>query len=425
MAFSDPFPPAPDPSDEAAFEAHLQELIAALPAPLLNNLHILLTGCVQATLALWREPGVTPEMIAEAEELSGLTEAHVRALSQVQGPQGVGRVLLTAPVRLHALTALGLALLDTPLLDRFTKFMERPSADFAPGTWPRIRAAAHDIGTKLMRQFEERTDGALYDVEDLLAERRGDLPDAPRYGGEELRLRRLQLEGFVARTLADYVPPFTAADDDDDRDGQHDAHNDHAAAPRPNPAQLLAPDAPETASDGFTRPFMTTSFLESQLAMMQLALRLPLALHLLPDHRFGEAARTLRWLRHRPALETLLLRLENLAPETKIEFSAAELIRLYQATQFTALALVGDVMNDLDEFLHRPNATPINLSAFFNTAPDADGESPRRAVFGMVEGFVEMVRNVVASAQRPAHATPEHTALQVAQEEIDGLSSLL
>ena len=108
----------------------MQQMIAGLPVPLLNNLHILLTGCVQASLALWREPGVEPEVITEAEELSGLTEARVRLISQIQDTDGVGRLLLTAPVRLHALSALGLALLDTPLLDRFSRFMTRPRLRF-------------------------------------------------------------------------------------------------------------------------------------------------------------------------------------------------------------------------------------------------------------------------------------------------------
>lgn len=404
---------APDPADEAAFEAHLQQMIAGLPVPLLNNLHILLTGCVQAVLAIWREPGVAPDVVAEAEALSGLTEARVRQLSQIQDAPAVGRLLLTAPVRLHTLTALGLALLDTPLLDRFTRFMERPDSEFAPDTWSRIREAAHDIGTKLMTQFEERADGALYDVEDLLAERDGSLPEAPRYTGDVLRLRRLQLEGFVARTLAEYqapdaadLPPDTAPDD----------------AP--------APDAPEALDAGFLTPLLTISFLESQLAMLQLALRLPLALRLLPDHHFGDAARSLRWVRHAPAMEALLARLEKLSAGVSIELSIADLLRLYQGAQFTALALVGDVMQDLDEYIGRPTAPAgpaaeaVSLTAFFNAPPDEDGDSPRRAVFGMVEGFVEMVQEVI-NKDLPGPATAERAALQAAQAEIDELSNLV
>ena len=410
-------PPAPDPSDEAAFEAHLQQMIAALPVPLLNNLHILLTGCVQAALALWREPGVAPDVITEAEDLSGLTEARVRELSQIQDTDAVGRMLLTAPVRLHALTALGLALLDTPLLDRFTRFMTRPDGDFAPDTWGRIRNAARDIGTKLMTQFEERTEGALYDVEDLLAERAGDLGEAPRYTGEVLRLRRLQLEGFVARNLADYEAPDAASPTFGDD------------MPRAR-ADAAIPDAPEAADDGFQQPLLSISFLESQLAMLQLALRLPLALRLLPDHRFGEAARTLRWLRRASALEALLARFEALQPEETISLSAAELLRLYQGTQFTALALVGDVMRDLDEFLSRPPVgsalprEPVLLSEFFNAPPDEEGDSPRRAIFGMVEGFVEMVREVFTD-DMPADALAEREALHAAQAEIDDITSLV
>lgn len=408
-------PPAPDPADEAAFEAHLQQMIAGLPVPLLNNLHILLTGCVQATLALWREPGVEPDAIAEAEALSGLTEARVRAISQIQDASAVGRLLLTAPVRLHALTALGLALLDTPLLDRFTRFMERPGGDFAPDTWGRIREAARDIGTKLMTQFEERTNGALYDVEDLLAERAGDLEEAPRYTGDVLRLRRLQLEGLVARSLADYEAPEAAT----------------GAVPDDlSSTSASIPDAPEAADESFQQPLLSISFLESQLAMLQLALRLPLALRLLPDHRFGEAARTLRWLRQPAAMETLLARFEELTPETVIALSAADLLRLFQGAQFTALALVGDVMRDLDEFLAQPpkgrqsHTESAQLSAFFDTPPDEEGDSPRRAIFGMVEGFVEMVRDVV-TRDLPEDATAEREALQAAQAEIDELSNLV
>lgn len=410
-------PPAPDPADEAAFEAHLQQMIAALPIPLLNNLHILLTGCVQASLALWREPGVAPEIIAEAEEISGLTEAKVRALSQIQDTPAVGRLLLTAPVRLHTLTALGLALLDTPLLDRFTRFMTRPDGDFAPDTWGRIRVAARDIGTKLMAQFEDRTEGALYDVEDLLAERAGDLEEAPRYTGDVLRLRRLQLEGFVARNLVDYVAPDAASP----------TFGDEILDAAANPDAVI-PDAPEAADEEFQQPLLSISFLESQLAMLQLALRLPLALRLLPDHRFGEAARTLRWLRQPKVLETLLARFEILRPEETIALSVAELLQLFQGAQFTALALVGDVMRDLDEFLSRPpDATtrePVLLSEFFNAPPDEDGDSPRRAIFGMVEGFVEMVREVITE-DMPDDATPEREALQAAQAEIDELSNLV
>ncbi len=408
---SDDLSSTPDPADEAAFEAHLQHMIAGLPVPLLNNLHILLTGCVQATLALWREPGVDPTAIAEAESLSGLTEARVRQISQIQDTSAVGRLLLTAPVRLHALTALGLALLDTPLLDRFTRFMERPDGDFAPDTWGKIREAARDIGTKLMTQFEDRTDGALYDVEDLLAERAGDLDEAPRYTGDLLRLRRLQLEGFVARSLADYEAP------------------DAAAVFVAAKASAEIPDAPEAAEEAFQEPLLSISFLESQLAMLQLALRLPLALRLLPDHRFGEAARALHWLRQPAALEALLGRFEALPAEVIIALSAADLLRLYQGAQFTALALVGDVMQDLDEFLARPPvgtavAAPTQLSTFFDAPPDEEGDSPRRAIFGMVEGFVEMVREVIGR-DLPADATAERAALKAAQAEIDELSNLV
>ncbi len=412
-------PPAPDPADEAAFEAHLQQMIAGLPVPLLNNLHILLTGCVQAALALWREPGVGREVIAEAETLSGLTEAWVRQTSQIQDAPAVGRLLLTSPVRLHALTALGLALLDTPLLDRFTRFMTRPDGDFAPETWGRIRVAARDIGTKLMTQFEDRTAGALYDVEDLLAERAGDLPEAPRYTGEVLRLRRMQLEGFVERNLADYIAPDVASP----------TFGDEVPGPVTSDDASI-PDAPEALDERFQQSLLSISFLESQLAMLQLALRLPLALRLLPDHRFGEAARALRWLRQPRSLETLLTRFEALEPEATIALTTAELLRLYQGTQFTALALVGDVMRDLDEFLSQPAANgtrlrePMQLSEFFNAPPDAEGDSPRRAIFGMVEGFVEMVREVIKD-DMPPEATAERAALQAAQTEIDELSNLV
>ena len=264
-----------------------------------------------------------------------------------------------------------------------------------------------------MTQFEDRTDGGLYDVEDLLAERDGLLPEAPRYSGDDLRLRRLQIEGFVTRTLAGYAAPDTAA-----------PAGDGAEAP-----DALA-DAPEAADERFQDPLLSISFLESQLAMLQLALRLPLALRLLPEHRFGEAARTLRWLRQPRALEVLLARFEQFAPEVTVTLTAAELLRLYQGAQFTALALVGDVMRDLDEFLTRPGSTsrranePLLLSEFFDAPPDEDGDSPRRAIFGMVEGFVEMVREVFTD-DMPDDASYERDALQAAQAEIDELSNLV
>jgi hypothetical protein len=291
--------------------------------------------------------------------------------------------------------------------------MARPDGDFAPDTWGKIREAALDIGTKLMHQFEKRTDGALYDVEDLLAERAGDLPEAPRYTGEVLRLRRLQLEGFVARTFADYEAPDAASADF----GDTAASDLTAAAP--------IKDAPEAAAVDFNDSFLSISFLESQLAMLHLAVRLPLALRLLPDHRFGRAARTLRWLRQPQMLEKLLARLERLKPGQNIDLTAAEVLRLYQGTQFTALALVGDVMRDLDEFIGRgANRLPSTLDAFFNAPPDDDGDSPRRAVFGMVEGFVEMVRELVPE-NASAGQLDLRDVLQTAQAEIDALSNLV
>ena len=103
LAVTLPLPMAtPDASpDEADFENQLTRMIADLPPTLLHNLHILLTGCTQGALSLWREPGVAPEVIAEAEALTRLTEERVREMSQLRLPEELGRLLLTAPVRLH------------------------------------------------------------------------------------------------------------------------------------------------------------------------------------------------------------------------------------------------------------------------------------------------------------------------------------
>jgi hypothetical protein len=406
------------PTDDAAFEAQLTQLIRELPPLLLRNLHILLTGCTQGALALWREPGVDPSAVDELEILTGLSEERVRELSLLREPEDVGRVLLTTPVRLHALTALGLALLDTPLLDRFTRFMERPATDHSAETWTRIREAARDIGPKLMTQFEERTPGPLYDVEDILAERNGDLPEAPRMTGDDLRLKRLQIEGLVLRTFGDYVAPDSAAN-------LSRASEDVSYPPEPDPD-------PTDDDPDFQDPYLMMSFLEPQLAMLQLAVRLPLALRMLTEHRFGEAARTLRWLRQTESMQGLLTRLEALRPEQEIELSLADLLRLYQGTQFMALALVGDVMRDLDEFLSHPApgssapAQALHLSEFFDAPPDADGDSPRRAIFQMVEGFLEMIRAALDTDLLDEDpSAPERLAVREAQAEIDDLSNLV
>lgn len=428
----------PDASpDEADFENQLTRMIADLPPTLLHNLHILLTGCTQGALSLWREPGVAPEVIAEAEALTRLTEERVREMSQLRLPEELGRLLLTAPVRLHAVTALGLALLDTPLITRFARFMEKPERGTSADTWLRIVAASHDIGQKLMTQFEERTPGALYDVEDVLAERAGDVEDAPRYSGEDLRLRRLQIEGLVVRSLADYVPPAAAYDDDDDDDA-----DDTVSADGVNQFETR-PDADADAADTdpfFTEPYLQMGFIEPQLAMLQLALRLPLAMRLLPDHRFGQAARQLRWLRRQAALQALLTRLEDAVPEAPLELSLAELLSLYQGTQFVALALVGNVMQDLDAFLEnrRPadgadmltdaegaeSSEKLHLSAFFDAEPDEEGDSPRRAIYGMVEGFVGVVREAL-DTEIEDEQSDERDELNAAQAEIDELATSL
>ncbi len=419
MAFSsDDFP-----ADEADFEAQLTRLINELPPVLLHNLHILLTGCTQGALAIWREPGVDPAAVAEAETLTGLTEERVRTLSLLNQPEDVGRLLLTAPVRLHALTALGLALLDTPLLDRFTRFMERPASEHSAETWTRIKAAAQEIGPKLMAQFEERTPGPLYDVEDILAERSGELAEAPRLTGDDLRLKRFQIEGLVARSFADYHAP-----DDDDTPTDELLANTPAgrislpADPKPDPTD----DDPD-----FQEPYLMISFLEPQLGMLQLAIRLPLALRMLPDHRFGNAARTLRWLRHAQPMQALLKRLEASQPETELHFSLADLFRLYQGSQFMALALLGDVMRDLDDFLSESTGSeappePLHLSEFFDAPPDEEGSSPRRAIFGMVEGFVEMLRGALDDdIPEDEPDAIERVTLREAQAEIDALSDLV
>jgi hypothetical protein len=274
-----------------------------------------------------------------------------------------------------------------------------------------------------MTQFEERTPGPLYDVDDILAERSGELPEAPRYTGEDLHLKRLQIEGHVARAFADYVAPDQAAS----AELAPEAASERVGYP--------AEAGPDPADDDpvFQEPYLVMSFLEPQLAMLQLAIRLPLALRLLTDHRFGEAARSLRWLRQAQPMQNLLNRLERLSPETEISFSVADLLRLHQGTPFMALALVGDVMRDLDHFLSQPPSAredesmePLYLSAFFDAPPDADGDSPRRAIFNMVEGFVEMTRSALdtdlADEVPPA---PERQAMLEAQAEIDDLSSLV
>lgn len=432
--------------DEADFESQLTRMIGELPPTLLHNLHILLTGCTQGALSLWREPGVDAEVIAEAEALTRLTEERVREMSQLRLPEELGRLLLTAPVRLHAVTALGLALLDTPLITRFERFMEQPERGTSADTWTRIVEASRDIGQKLMLQFEERTPGTLYDVEDVLAERAGDLDEAPRYSGDDLRLRRLQIDGLVARSLADYVPPAADADDDDDADVSSEGVDRFETRP----------DADDADTDPFfSEPYLQMGFIEPQLAMLQLALRLPLALRLLPEHRFGQAARQLRWLRREKAMQALLTRLEDAKPEESIEFSLAELLSLYQGAQFVALALVAGVMQDLDDFLESRHISftpegdaiqqeepapetiataeaapadeetaPLHLSAFFDAEPDEDGDSPRRAIFDMVEGFVGVVRRAL-DTDIEDEQSDERNELNAAQTEIDEMTELL
>lgn len=407
-------PGADSPDDEVEFERQLTELIADLPDSLLHNMRILLAGCTQSALSVWREPGVPDDVVAEVEALTSLTEERVRAMNEATDPPILGRLLLTAPCRMHAVVSLGLALFDTPLLDRLTDFFNH-RASLEAGTWERIQQAARDIGGNLLKNLEERTPGPLYDVEDIQHERTDDDFEAPRYTGNDLLLRRLRIEGLVERVFRHWETPLAIGD----------------AAPAAADAGEVAVAPPYALEDAefFTEPYLEMPFLAPQLAMLQLAVRMPLILHLLPEHRFGERVGRLRWLRDPARLRALAERLVGVTPEEEpVQLSLADLLTLLQGSQFVALALVGDVMREIDEALavragELPQPPPEgahSLGGFFDAPPDEDGESPRRLICGMVEGFVAVVRR--ALDEGPDAEAAEREEFQQAQAEVDELA---
>ncbi len=333
--------PAPDP-----FLAYLdEELVNCLLLPvLIGDL---------STRALWRQHPRLPELQADIEAICGLTRGDMVALSKCNHDRArIAREFVLRPARLHAFMALGMALWDSPLRQTpFLQFLDtiEGSDDDLPD-----QTAEWVFGVMESREEPKWLDFAVDfepsaafvahylrgpDAEPTIAAERAFLEEAPDLvmrTGEELRWRRLQLEGVIGRA-GEVLRGIGEAE-----------------------RLLLAADNPQT-DEADTDEELRAYYHEQWLAIdVKPLTRAALAFGLLSARSwyryaalpFARAAGELRWLRRQDAVEALRHRLQGLTfddPQDQTTgvmcaFSLAELLTMYQSLESLALAAINDLL---------------------------------------------------------------------------------
>ncbi len=327
--------------------------LARLDSDLVNCLLLpVMLGDLSAR-ALARQHPQMPQLLADIEEISGLTLPDLAALSACSNDRPrIACEFVLRPARLHAFMALGVALWNSPLRDspflRFLEAVEGADTGLPDNTAEWVFSFMEDNEERqwldfptdfeptpaFLSYFLRPTDAAP----DPAAERAfvESVPDVRLRTGEELRWRRLQLESVISRAgevlraigEGEHILLMPGTPSTDEADANPDLHEYY---------------------HGPCTEIEITPILRIMLAIALLSARNWRFYAVLP---FARAASQLRWLRRQDAVEALRQRIDGLEfanpmdLTTSIEctFSLAELLTLYHALESLALVAISDLL---------------------------------------------------------------------------------
>ena len=330
--------------------------VARIPEGMLMAVRYLLMVSAQGTWALWRTPHTAvPQLaplVAELENLTGLTSADIVALSEAANSSpGTAREMILRSGRLYLFMAVGMHVYESPLYD----------SPLVPPT--PAGAALEEVLAQAQALFQllEATEGGQigdypsdYDPLDAPADPDDptDTPQGTFYSVEELRLRRLQLQSLFEQA----APRLRTV-----------VEIDRARLPADE-----TPDAPDpTDSAHHHEPGLRFAIRPMIRALAATALSTAAYWYLDAAVPFALAASRLRWLRNRAATYALAERFlaltypepDDMTAHVPIELSLAEILTLYQAQESVALALLSD------------DILPAILALYTPTAAARAGES--------------------------------------------------